>query len=87
MREQFESKSHEAEVIMTRIKQSTHHQQLTHLQELKDTIGQLNGGRRGKGERDFRVIQLMQPSRKLFTAKLKSQRRNPRLSLKRYKGT
>ena len=38
MSDEREAKSHEAEVIMTRMKQSTHHQQLTELQTLKDTI-------------------------------------------------
>ncbi len=39
MRDQRDSKSHEAAIILTRQEQSTHHQQLTLVQQLKDTIG------------------------------------------------
>ena len=41
MKEQRDAKIHEAEIVMTRMEQSTHHQQLTHLQKLKDTISKL----------------------------------------------
>ncbi len=40
LKEQRDSKSHEAEMVEMRMKESTHHQQLAHLQELKDTIGE-----------------------------------------------
>jgi hypothetical protein len=43
MTEQRDGKTHEAEVIMMRMQQSTHHQQLTHLQQLRDTIGIVAG--------------------------------------------
>lgn len=39
MTEQRDAKTHEAEMIMTCMQQSTHHQQLTELQKLKDVIG------------------------------------------------
>ena len=39
MRDQQDAKSHEAAIILTRLEQSTHHQQLTLVQQLKDTIG------------------------------------------------
>ena len=42
MKEQRDVKSHEAELVEIRMKESTHHQQLAHLQELKDTIGILS---------------------------------------------
>ena len=38
MKEQRDGKSHEAEIIMTRIKQSTHHQQITRVEEVKQAI-------------------------------------------------
>lgn len=38
MMEQRDAKSHEAEIVRTRMEQSTHHQQLTQLQALKDSI-------------------------------------------------
>lgn len=38
LKEQWESKSHDGELIRTRINQSTHHQQLVELQALKDTV-------------------------------------------------
>ena len=44
LKEQRDSKSHAAEMVEMRMKESTHHQQLAHLQELKDTIGEYMGG-------------------------------------------
>ena len=39
LKEQREAKSHDVELIHTRINQSTHHQQLVQIQALKDAIG------------------------------------------------
>ncbi len=44
LKEQRDSKSHAAEMVEMRMKESTHHQQLAHLQELKDTIGEYMHG-------------------------------------------
>ena len=40
LKEQHEGHCHEAELVRARMEQSSHHQQLTHLQHLRDTIGQ-----------------------------------------------
>jgi len=42
LKEQHEGHCHEAELVRARMEQSSHHQQLTHLQHLRDTIGQSN---------------------------------------------
>lgn len=39
LKDQYESHSHEMEMVKTRMEQSTHHQQLTQLQQLRDNIG------------------------------------------------
>ena len=39
LKDQYESVGHEMEMVKTRMEQSTHHQQLTHLQQLRDNIG------------------------------------------------
>ena len=38
MKEHREGKSHEVEMIVARLEQSTHHQQLLQVQQLQDTI-------------------------------------------------
>ena len=40
LKDELEGKRHEAEMVKTRMEQSTHHQQLTKLQKLKDTISE-----------------------------------------------
>ena len=47
LKEQREAKSHDLELISTRINQSSHHQQLVELQALKDTVGVYGGGMEG----------------------------------------
>ena len=39
LKDQYESHGHEMKMVKTRMEQSTHHQQLTHLQQLRDNIG------------------------------------------------
>ena len=56
LKEQREAKSHDLELIRTRINQSTHHQQMVELQTLKDTIGgcgEGGGGEEGQGKGGF----------------------------------
>ncbi len=38
LKDDLDGKRHEAEMVKTRMEQSTHHHQLTKLQNLKDTI-------------------------------------------------
>ena len=40
LKEQQEGRGHEAGLVQARMEQSSHHQQLAHLQQLRDTIGE-----------------------------------------------
>ena len=42
MKQQFDLKTHEAELLEERLKQSTHHQQLTEIEELEQSISMYN---------------------------------------------
>ena len=53
MQEQRDNKAHEAAIILTRLEQSTHHQQLTLVQQLKDTIGKWLSGVNLRGDAQF----------------------------------
>ncbi|KAL5486574.1 hypothetical protein EMCRGX_G019076 [Ephydatia muelleri] len=64
LKEQREAKSHDLELIRTRINQSTHHQQMVELQTLKDTIAHQKELLKATEETEKRAKQQLQDIQK-----------------------